>query len=1668
MTTSLPEEPSLVAAPDVPTASWQQPRTSAETRRFRRLVCGLGLLILLGLGLSDSLYAPFEHPQVHLLVLSGEVEPGLWPQKLPAARPTASAPFLLPALTTWTEATKLPVPRSIPGLGSGQTLDGLFQLATLNAIRPKDVAICVVQSQIATIDDAVYLVDRLDPTDPLRGRVPFQKFCDSFRSSSASIKLICLDAGQLSADPRSGMSVNDFGQLLQRTVEATGDRHLWVLVSHGSGQRSQVAAGRTPTVFLDAVVRGLQREADQNRDRRISLVELVSFVQRETTECERGASLSPETQTPWLIRGGGAWTEPELDVTLAPVAHPSSAKAAVAAPTADDPASPSHAPQTPATAAKDGAPPALRPVVSMSVPELLAEAWGLRDRLEADSSPESFGPRLRPCDYAPCHWNRMLAELLQAEAIWASQPDNFPPRIQVLLQLRTADLRTLASHGTGAGSEWLNAVRRLQPRPAGAITGRLSLALAERWQRWTDGSATEADAAERAVLDGLLNASDPKSFADWVGTKPANLHAELQFTLRLSSQTSLEWPQIRQALRVRCRAEDLACQPLAMRWFGDDMSRADQLRWYGERKLRDALRPDDVTTAQQALREAETAYEEIAAATERLEGARRIQHDSLRALPHWMALSRNRSLVVRTSLTRELTALIPELGELVVTLANGRAADCGRVEQLRRALLQRHDRLRTLLFPDALFGQLSLSESSSGELRLLGRALLETPLPTVTERHTLVTWLASSVAQNATASEDDPNVGDRIVVAQVRPDDELESLYARLLQPLQRQSAAEGTSAFLWTLGPAVTKTPAVAGVAVDAKAPVHAGDVPWIRSHVALPGALSKGLRPDAFLPRTTAATAWEHTFLLVDPRDEISPTVEGGLSALLLDEMVRVVDWQWRQAGLARSDVPESDHAILQDRIESLRSLLANSFGVSAPTRSTGGIVVKAPEAIDLSSVREQTVSIVVRNQRPEACPVRYVVDCDPALLEIETASDVCQLTSKVPQADFRMSPYDATSQPVATRRLPSGGHDELRLRIRGNRSEGSTRLVVHVVADDSTVRQDVAVNLPALPLGLVQAVPSQNPTLAAEASELRPFANRSTTYTLALRGTRGHSQPLDLTAYRVTAPSIAWPMASTMPSADVQKWLSRTTEIQEIGTLRGVTVTQGTTVPLLFPAVKADPKVSLDLSGGLLVVMNDAKSQTSTWQHLPCAPLRPAAYVEAQVDYDPERESLKIAVRPRDGLELPEEGIPVRCRIVELPDNGRAMPLRLEGAPAHSLDAMLQPHRRETSVTLPYRRPKGAAYVLIDVDDWPRAFVFAVEQDGAKAATDLAVEVLNPTRRSAVRAPVDAVPVTIAVTFPTPFVAGTDLVEVGIDRDGDRRLDGEPTVRLPADRQSGVVLQSIDAGGTWALRTSVRDWTVSLPARGLADQWGSVLARLIRGPHEVWSGGTAIAFDKTGPGLSKVAVSDDGEPTVGQPIQVTALADDRGLSGVASVSAGIDTSGLGVISAGTKMLPATAGGEGQWSVTVPTKDLPPGPSVVVIQATDFVGNPGPTKVVTIRCLTPEQAAAKLAGRRVPVLGTVQYSGEAVRDADVRLTPVPPKDADSATTAAATAKPPLTAKTNRWGQFAFDSVPPGQYDLTAKGTVRGFKYESRSPVTVAPAKEPGPIKLVFGKAEK
>lgn len=1620
--------------------SWQQKQWSSRTRRRVRITAGVGLLLVLGAVIGYTLLAPFARPQVHVFVLSGETPLDVWPESLPSLRPTPSASTLLPLIRSWTETARLPPPQVLSGLASGQTLDDLVHMADTADIVTGDVEIGIVQSQLATIDGELYLIDRLNPRDPQRGWIAFDKFIEAFCASPAKTKLLCLDAGDLIADPRSGICVNDFGHRLQDLIEKNGDRGLWVLVSHRPGQHSQTAVGRVPTIFLDAVVRGFGRDANQDGDYQITLSEFVHFVDREVASLTQPQEAASRQQLTWLLRGGGASAEQEREIVLAPFMQKMAATSSalpVALPVPSE-----TIPQDTANAA-----PVLRPVTSMTVPELLDEAWSLRDRVEQIDAESSLW--LRPCDYAPWSWKRMLSELVHAELLWRCQSEAYPTSIHRLLQIRVNDLRALAGTHDDRRSEWLKAVRQLQPHLSGDLAPSLSLFMSERWCRWTRCPANDRDLAERVTLQTLLKASDAQPLLTWLESKPTTMHSELELAWRLS-QSGRTWPDIQEALRVRCTADEFASHPVAVHWFTDDLARGDRLRWYGERKLCNPLGASDIVTAQQAIREAGIAYHQVAVATECVAAAQRLETDLLADLPFWMTLSRNPSLKIRSSLSQELATLMGDLEEIIERLANQQREDLGRIEQLRHTLERSQDRITSLLFPECLDDQLGLTESSLAEMRPLATALLETPLPSAPQRATLQKWLAGPQARSMDSSRESVRV-DQHSVSSIEPDYELELQFSRLLQPLRKSSGRDDVEPGLWEFPPDNDPVPSDS-VRVGTLNTTTA----YCRAHVALPGELRKAL--GTLAPDPNAAVAWRHTFWLIDPRDQLPVNVEHNLAVLHRDRIRQVIRWQWQQAALAQSDAPSSERERLQQHLDCLGALLSHGFNESHPRASRDALRIISPDVVNLAVSPEQTLSLMVQNPQGAATRVRYIVEHDPDRLEVEPLIGDCQLLVKAPGSDRHILPYEASHLHESGRFLPADGQDELRLRLRGQRSEGPTQLIVHIVTDRSTVRKEIIVHLPQSPLATVVLQSSSNEHLIIDDHQLRPFANRLTSYSLQLQGLRPNCGALDITAYRVTTPTMSWPSATTLPTVEFQRWLSQQEALHEIATVQTTGVNPETPVPLCLPAVKPDPNVVRDAAGGFIIVMHDAVRQLSTWQHLPCMTLRPPAYVLANVAYDASRELLEISVRPNKGLELPPGGIPVRCRIIKKNGHEPSMPRQLESSPSPAVTGCLQPHQSEFTLSLAWRNTSDHAVVLIDVDDWPRAFVFDVEPAGVEPSRDLAVEILSPQRRSTVRAPAPTIPVSLAITIPTPLAADENLIEVGIDRNGDRRLDGEPTVRLHTDRQTSVTLESIDATGAWTLKTSVRDWQLSIPTAGLGDQWGTILTRIAHGPTEVWSEGTAVAFDKTGPQLTRIDLSGSGELVTGQPVKITTWGDDQALSGVASIVAGIDLTGLGVIGPNTVMVPAKNNDEDGWAVMLPTEKLTPGSYYVVLQATDYAGNTGPVSVVPIRCLTAEEAAIRAA---VSVQGQVQYAGEAVSEAELKLTQLPLHKA----TPGADQPVSLTAKSNRKGQFVFNSVAPGEYELTAVGTIRGFRYESGTKVKVAPGNTTPPVQLVFGQ---
>jgi hypothetical protein len=137
------------------------------------------------------------------------------------------------------------------------------------------------------------------------GGLPITDFLKQVKDCKAGVKIIILDAGHLSTEPRLGVIVNEFPALLEKAVKKIDDKDLWVLSANSMYESSHVSHARRQSIFNYFVVRGLTGDADGDGNNKVDLAELASFVGRGVRTWMESHYPKPETQTPKILWGGG-------------------------------------------------------------------------------------------------------------------------------------------------------------------------------------------------------------------------------------------------------------------------------------------------------------------------------------------------------------------------------------------------------------------------------------------------------------------------------------------------------------------------------------------------------------------------------------------------------------------------------------------------------------------------------------------------------------------------------------------------------------------------------------------------------------------------------------------------------------------------------------------------------------------------------------------------------------------------------------------------------------------------------------------------------------------------------------------------------------------------------------------------------------------------------------------------------------------------------------------------------------------------------------------------------------------------------------------------------------------------------------------------------------------
>ena len=143
-----------------------------------------------------------------------------------------------------------------------QTSQGIATLANRLrgfAAKPRDTLILYLRVYGVSDDGKAWVLCSDYLRSPQGGRCSLADLLGQIQQSPARKKLVILDAGDLACDPRLGLFVNEFPQLLDEEVRRVNDPGLWVLASNRPLEVSRVSDSDKRSAFGYFVTEGLMR-----------------------------------------------------------------------------------------------------------------------------------------------------------------------------------------------------------------------------------------------------------------------------------------------------------------------------------------------------------------------------------------------------------------------------------------------------------------------------------------------------------------------------------------------------------------------------------------------------------------------------------------------------------------------------------------------------------------------------------------------------------------------------------------------------------------------------------------------------------------------------------------------------------------------------------------------------------------------------------------------------------------------------------------------------------------------------------------------------------------------------------------------------------------------------------------------------------------------------------------------------------------------------------------------------------------------------------------------------------------------------------------------------------------------------------------------------------------
>jgi hypothetical protein len=475
---------------------------------------------------------------------------------------------------------------------------------------------------------------------------------------------------------------------------------------------------------------------------------------------------------------------------------------------------------------------------------------------------------------------------------------------------------------------------------------------------------------------------------------------------------------------------------------------------------------------------------------------------------------------------------------------------------------------------------------------------------------------------------------------------------------------------------------------------------------------------------------------------------------------------------------------------------------------------------------------------------------------------------------------------------------------------------------------------------------------------------------------------------------------------------------------------------------PEEKTESPPAVPLTHGLLAVLEDPSSGQQTFREIEFTVQRPRRFVRPRVAYNSLNNRIEIEVTAQPRSLIPP-GAPVRigCRLAS------PLPGGLQGK---LQDAIAAPDfKGKLFIAMPSTPPQNVR-LYIDVDDFPRAFIFDVpcgkhsaNIPEATALMDVRLVSSLPEGWSAARA---SIPVALEVDAPVgSFEDAEDFIELGVDVDGSGETEPASTVRLTADRSVSVGFLKALPDGTIQLQADVADFNIALPSNRLENVNVQVGTRIeVQG--EVHQGPKIPFLIDTAPPIvgSVSPINYAGFVPVQGALELSVWVWDAG-TGVQKVEAVFDTTNSGEFPAEGEFIQATQKTGRQWTLRMDAGEVS-GSRILLVRGVDQVGNQGPAVKVPVEIVALDGVAARGKQQTVELTGTVSFRDASVPDVEMKLIAVPanPKLPVSG-------EEPLIVRTKPDGTYSIAGVRPGSYLLNAKGVLNNRVRRIAKEVTVA-----------------